>query len=198
VYRLPRQLRLAAAGVVMLLVGGAVCFSSFSRSARLNIVCQHSFSAAEVSVFVDGDLVYRGQAGGTKKRFGFFGSSKPRELAKSIGVPSGRHTVQVRLNAQADGFDQTRSASLIFSPNQEHSLSITQDRRGLFLTSQAASELPVESGSLNSYQKYLGSIVLSILGSGMSAVIGFLVQDFMRTQKGKLAAAVTSQIENGN
>jgi hypothetical protein len=182
----------------MLLIVGVVLSSLPSRSARLNIACQHSFSSAEVLVSVDGDLVYRGQVSGTRKRFGFFGGNKPRGLAKSVAVPSGRHTVQVRLNAEADGFDQTRSASVVFSPNQENSLSITQDRRGLFLSSQPGSELPSESGSLNSYQKYLTSIVLSILGSGMSAVIGFLVQDFMRTQKGKLAAAVTSEVENGN
>ncbi len=191
--KLPRKIRLAAAAVVMLVIGGVALSSALSKPAKLNIFCQHSFPSAEVSVSIDGDLVYRGEVSGTRKRFGLFGGSKARGLAKSVAVTSGRHTVQVRLNARADGYDQTRTSSIFFSPNQENSLSISQDRRGLFVTSQGGSGIPSESGSLGSYPKYLASIVLSILGSGMSAVIGFLVQDFMRSQKGRLATV--TQIE---
>lgn len=195
--RLPRNFRLVAAAVAMLLIAGMIVSSFFSRSARLNIVCQHSFASAEVSVSVDGNLIYRGQVSGSRKRFGLFGSSRPRGLAKSLSVPAGRHTVQVRLIAGADGYDETRSISVVLNSNQENSLSITQDRRGLVLVSEADSQLPTESGLLSSSQRYLSSILLSILGSGMSAIIGFLVQDFMRTQKGKIvAAAAQPEIRN--
>lgn len=63
--------------------------------------------------------------------------------------------------------------------------------------SQDGAEVPTESPLPSSYQRYLSSIVLSILGSGMSAVIGFLVQDFMRSQKGRLAVSA-SQVEIKN
>jgi hypothetical protein len=180
---------MAGATVAMLVLGLVVLSSSFSRSAKLNISCQHSFPSAEVSVSLDGNLLYRGEVSGTRKRFGFFGSSKGHGLAKSVEVPAGRHTIQVRLNAE--GYDQTKTASILFSQDQENSLSITQDRHGLFLMSQAGPEAPSESGFLTSYQRYLSSIVLSILGSGMSAMIGFLVQDFMRSQKGRFAAVIS-------
>lgn len=191
--KLPRKVRLAAAAVAMLVVAGVVLSSTLSKPAKLNIFCQHSFPSAEISVSIDGDLIYRGEVSGSRKRFGLFGGSKARGLAKSVAVTSGRHTVQVRLNAKADGYDQTRTSSVFFSPNQENSLSISQNSHGLFLSSQGGSEAPSEGRSLGSYPKYLASIVLSILGSGMSAVIGFLVQDFMRSQKGRLAAV--TQIE---
>lgn len=192
-HRLPRKVRLVLAAVAMLLIAGVVLSSSSSRSAKLDIVCQHSFSSAEVSVSIDGELIYKGEVSGARKRFGFFGGSKARGVAKSVAVPSGRHTVQVRLNAAAQGYDQVRTASVFFSQNQENSLRISQDRHGLVVTSEGGPSVATEKASLGSYPKYLASIVLSILGSGMSAVIGFLVQDFMRSQKGRLVPV--AQIE---
>lgn len=105
--------------------------------------------------------------------------------------------MQVRFNAKADGYDQTKTASAVFLENQENSLSISPGRHGLSLMSQDGAEVPTESPLPSSYQRYLSSIVLSILGSGMSAVIGFLVQDFMRSQKGRLAVSA-SQVEIKN
>ena len=187
IQRLPRWLRLVGAALAILLVGISVASWAFSTSARLNITCQHSFRSAEVSVWIDSKLIYAGNVNGSaNRRFRWFGNTRTEGLFKTVNVSAGRHTVQVRLNAEAEGYDQIRTVSAVFSENQDNSLSISAGRRGLSVVPQGSANVQSETVLPDSFVKYAGSVVLTILGSGLSAVIGFLVQEFMRSQKARL------------
>jgi|1186.fasta_scaffold20871_2 hypothetical protein len=186
--RLPRRVRLAGAILAILLTSGFVFSWAFSSSAKLNVVCQHSFRSAEVSIWIDGDLVYTGTVNGSaNKRFHVFGS-RSLGLFKTVDVPAGRHTVQVRVTADAEGYDQVKTVSAVFSEAQDNSLNISAGTRGLYLTARGGANVPVQPAAVSSYMKYATSVVLSIFGSGMSAAIAFLVQEFMRSQKARLVA----------
>src|ERR1700686_4553344 len=63
--KMPRWTRIGA--ITLLLV-----FTLAAVSARLQIICQHSFRAAQLSVMVDGSVVYSGNLStASKKRLGF-------------------------------------------------------------------------------------------------------------------------------
>jgi hypothetical protein len=187
--RLSPKVRLGVVSAGVLLIGGLVFSSVFSRSAKLNIICQHSFRAAEVSVWIDSRLIYNGNVSGSAKvPFGLFGNKKSG-LAKVVNVPSGRHSIRVRLTAEAEGYDQMKTVSAVFSEDQDNSLSIGAGRRGLYLSAQGGASVPAESELGGSYGRFASSFVLSIFASGMSAAIAFIVQEFMRSQKARLALA---------
>src|ERR1700686_2071842 len=58
--KMPRWTRIGA--ITVLLTAALVAVYAFtpSESARLQIICQHSFRAAQLSVLVDGSVVYSG------------------------------------------------------------------------------------------------------------------------------------------
>jgi hypothetical protein len=195
---LPRRIRILSFALVLVAVVGLVYQWAFSKTAKVNIVCSHGFRSAELSVWVDRDLVYSGNVNGTsRKHFQLFSAGKPG-LYKSIEVPAGHHAIQVRLNATADGFDQTKVTNANFSDLHTNSVSISAGRRGLTLSVQGGAEpsAPADSEALTAYQKVASSVIFSILGSGMSAAIAFLVQEFLRAQKARLTSPVSSEVKS--
>jgi hypothetical protein len=75
-------------------------------------------------------------------------------------------------------------------------LSVSAGRRGLYVSAQGGRNIPPESAAPSPYTTYASSVVLSILASGMSAAIAFIVQEFMRAQKARLAASnLLSQVK---
>jgi len=96
---------------------------------------------------------------------------------------------------RAPGYDRTRSIPGDFSRGQESTLSIDSGR-DLSLAWRAtggASTTEPGSPSSSSWLKYAGSIILTIFGSIVSASIGVVVQDFLRSRKARLAGAGTIQ-----
>ena len=186
--KVPRKLRMAATLAAVLLIGVGIFFWLTAASARLRIICQHTFRSAELSVWVDGNLVYKGTVNGIgKKRFGVFNPKNGQPtLSKTVAVRPGKHDVQVRLNSPAENYDQTKTQSVSFSDNKENSLTVNGGRRGLSILAQGGFIPPPETPA-TPYQKYAGPILFSILGSGFSATISFLVQEFLRSQKARLA-----------
>jgi hypothetical protein len=188
--RLPRRVRIATASVALVVIAGLAFSVVSSNSAKLNIRCQHTFQSAELSVWIDNDLVFAVNVSGSAKNpLTSLLNRRPQGLAKIINVPSGRHTVRVRLNANSEGYDQIKTVAAVFSPDQDNALSISAGRRGLYVSEQRGRNIPAESDEPSSYKTYASSVVLSILASGMSAAIAFIVQEFMRAQKARLAAS---------
>jgi hypothetical protein len=186
--KVSRKLRIGAAVAAVLLIGVGIFFWQTAASARLRITCQHTLRSAELSVSVDSKMVYSGTVSGTtKKRFGVFNSRSPQgTFSKTVAVRPGKHTVQVRLSSSAENYDQTKTQTVTFSDNKENSLTVSGGRRGLYMLAQGGFTPPAETPG-SPYQKYTSPILFSILGSGLSATISFLVQEFLRSQKARLA-----------
>lgn len=192
VMSLPRNLRLAAMALVLFIVGAILFTRVFANPARVTIVCQHGFRAAQLSVWVDEELIYSGKViGSAKGHFGFLGAGKSPGLYKSVDVTAGRHMLRVRLNADSEGYDQTKTVMANFGESVENTLSISAGRRGLSVLAQGAPDAPEEGGIIYSSRRLASSVMLSIFGSGMSAAIAFLVQEFLRAQKARLAQPPT-------
>lgn len=189
--RLPRNFRLAALALLLFVLGAVLFTRLFSNPAKVTIVCQHGFRTAELSVWADGDLIYSGTVNGSSKgRLSFLGSKSPG-LYKTIDVPAGRHSIRVHLDAEKEGYDQTKIVSANFGEGGDNSVSISAGRHGLSVLAHGAPEAADDSGIVSSSRKLASSVMLSIFGSGMSAAIAFLVQEFLRAQKQRLVSPPT-------
>ena len=90
--------------------------------------------------------------------------------------------------AAAPGYDRTRSIEGEFSRGSESSLNVDSGR-GLSLSwrgARAEATAAAPAGPSSSWFRYAGSILLTIFGSIVSASIGVLVQDFLRSRKARL------------
>jgi hypothetical protein len=165
-------------------------YSLFSADpARLRIVCQNNFRSSDISVVVDGSVVYSGSVGGSaKKRFGIFDKTGA-SVAKIVGVPTGTHAVQVHLSAPADGFDQAKVSYASFSATSDNVLVITSTKRGglnLAFQGGAAVKAPTLDPESKPFSKSAASVLFSVLGTMLSASISFMVQEFWRNHKQRL------------
>lgn len=189
--QLPRNFRLASLALLLFVVGALLFTRLLANPAKVTIVCQHGFRTAELLVWSDGDLIYSGTVNGSSRaRFGFLGS-KPAGLYKTVDVPAGRHSIRVRLEADNEGYDQTKIVSANFGEGGDNSVSISAGRRGLSVLAKGAPEAMDDSGIVSSSRRLASSVMLSIFGSGMSAAIAFLVQEFLRAQKQRLVSPPT-------
>jgi len=189
--RLPRNFRLAALALLLFIVGAVLFTRLFANPAKVTIVCQHGFRSAQLTVWADGDVIYSGTVNGSAKgRLGFLGSKSPG-LYKTVDVSPGRHSIRVRLDADNESYDQTKIVSANFGEGGDNTVSISAGRRGLSVIAHGAPEATDDSGIVSSSRKVASSVVLSIFGSGMSAAIAFLVQEFLRAQKARLISPPT-------
>lgn len=195
---LPPRARLA----VSLALGAGLLLSLyglfFARSATLKLVCRHGFLSADITVSVDGDVVHEETMAGAKRKMLGVLERTGGSYTRTIPVGTGRHVVEVRL--KASGYDHTRTIEGEFRRGKESVLSVDSAHQlTLAWRGAAGGAVRAESvggaGDASGWSRYAGSILLTMCGSVISAVIGFLVQESLRNRKARLAAAKQGQQE---
>jgi hypothetical protein len=192
--KMPRWTRYGA--ITLLLIGAifAVYAAIPAEKGRLQIICQHSFRSAQLSVLVDGSVVYSSNLNGaSKKRLGILskGQSGPEVFSKVLDVPTGKHVVQVHISAPGEGFDQARSAAADFTSDRDSILQINATRRNaLAVNFEGVSPSTMASSAPEPHAPPKGgiTIIFSILGTMLSASISFLVQEFWRSHKNRVSS----------
>jgi hypothetical protein len=179
---IPPKARLAVLAGSLVLIGLAIYTSLSSQPATLNLLCRHNLPTAELSVFIDGKLSFTDHLSGTaSKRFGLFGKQVSGTFSKSLSVPSGEHIAQVQLKSPETGFDQTKQCEFNLLPGKEATLLIATQRNELSVAYEGPAVDPVKAGA--DYSESLRAILLTVMGSAVSAAIGFFVQEFLRSKK---------------
>jgi hypothetical protein len=195
--KMPVWTRYGAITVLLIAAIFAVYAAMPAEQAHLQIICQHSFRSAQLSVLVDGSIVYSNNVNvASKKRLGILpkGQSGPEIFSKLIDVPTGKHVVQVRISAPAEGFDQARSAAADFTSDHESILQVNATRRNALAvnfdgaTTSAAATNASSAPESHPLPKSGITIVFSILGTMLSASISFLVQEFWRSHKNRMSS----------
>jgi len=180
---IPRKARLAVCFGVVVLIPLAIYSYLANGNGDLNVICRHNLQSAALTVTIDGELAFQDQVSGTvKKRFGFLDKKVEGTLSKSLSIPLGKHTVRVNLKSSPDRFDQTRQIAVNLVAGKESTVLITSQRSDLTLTYQGAPLVPDKDGNPSSSGS-TESILMTVMGSIVSAAIGFLVQEFLRTRK---------------
>lgn len=93
-------------------------------SGTLQIQIRHHFAEARASVWLDNRLIYtRSLHGDTKTRALVFRRVEGRQ-SETIGVPTGKHKVRVRIQSAADHYDQSKTVEGAFAKNRQSTLEI--------------------------------------------------------------------------
>jgi hypothetical protein len=195
--RMPLWTRYGAVTVLLIAAIFIVYALVPSETARLQLICQHNFRSAQLSVLVDGSVVYSSNVNiASRKRLGILpkGQSGPEVFSKLIDVPTGRHVVQIRMSAPDDSFDQARSAAAEFTSDRESILQVNATRRNTLsvnfdgATTSAVATNASSTPDSHPLPKNGLTIVFSILGTMLSASISFLVQEFWRSHKNRISS----------
>ena len=150
-----------------------------ANDASLHLKLQHGFHEAQVSLWVDGDLAFSGKiTGAPKKKFGLIPTDSVQgSLSQIIPLRSGQHSVRVRIEPH-DAAMQEDSISGDFAHNAERDLFVSARPSSLSLSWQGTGSVPAEaSSSLTWFSRYAGSLLLTIAGSIVSALAGYLIRE---------------------
>jgi hypothetical protein len=191
---LPPKARLAVFFGLLVLVPLAVYSYLSNGRGDLNLVCRHNLQSAQLTVSVDGKIVFSDQSSGTvKKRFGFLDKKVEGALSKALSIPLGKHTVRVSLKAPSEQFDQTRQIAVNVVSGKESTLTITTQRGDLSLAYEGP---PAFSNSVSAPEESsaIWSILMTVMGAVGSAAIGFMVQEFLRSRKAAFLQNKSSRV----
>lgn len=146
-------------------------------SATLKVQMQHSFRSAQVSVWVDGDLACSEHVvGSERRRFGLLPAGIGGSFSRMMPVSAGRHTVKVRVTSD-EGYDNNGIVTGDFPQDSQVNLQVIPRRSGdLGMNWQGMSTLVPDSGPAW-YVKYGSSLLMTAVGSLVSAVTAYIVKE---------------------
>jgi hypothetical protein len=150
-----------------------------AKDASLHLKLQHDFRNAQVSVWVDDDLAYAGQiTGSPKKKFGLIRTNSAQgNLSQIMPVRAGQHNIRLRIEPD-DAAMQEDSIRGDFSNHTERDLAVAARHSGLWLSWQGTSRASGEtSANFDWLLPYAGSLLLTVTGSIMSALVGYAIKE---------------------
>ncbi len=179
VARVPIKARVVLALFLAAAVLMAVHTALTAKDANLHLKLQHNFRDAQVSLWVDDDLAFSGKLTGVvKKRFGLIPTDTAQgSLSQVIPVRAGRHTLRVRIQPD-DGAAQEDIINGDFPKAIESVLLVSAHHSSMAMSWQGGSSAPVETANtLGWLTRYASSFFLTIAGSIMSAVAGYVLKE---------------------
>jgi len=149
-----------------------------TKNASLHVKLQHTFHNAQVLIWVDGDLAYSGRVvGSNKKKFGLIPTNSVQgSLSDIIPLRSGLHKVSVRIEPE-DATMQEDSISGYFDRDTQRDLSVSARQSGLSLSWLGSNSSDEMSSSFGWFSRYVGSFLLTIGGSIVSALSGYAIKE---------------------
>ncbi|HEY2842670.1 MAG TPA: hypothetical protein VGJ09_03430 [Bryobacteraceae bacterium] len=178
---IPLKLRIGLTAGAVVLIALGIYAAFLSGSSTLHILVHHNFREADLSLVVDGRVNFTEHlSGSAKKRLGLF-EQVNGNFSKTLPLPAGEHLVEVQLRSAADGVNQSRSSRIKILDGQEATLSVSASRNSMNLNFQGASVTP--DSSVSNLADHALSLALTVMGSALTAAVGFFVQDFLRSKK---------------
>jgi serine/threonine-protein kinase len=99
-------------------------------TATLELKIEYQFEEAEASIWSDNQLIYSQKLfGESKKRALLFKKVEGREQS-TVKIPAGEHHIHVRIQSDAEQYDQSQTITGNFAASSKSTLSITCDKRG--------------------------------------------------------------------
>lgn len=178
--RVPRKAYLIGLLLVLAIALFTWRFTLLGETATLRLKVQHSFKSADIAVFVDGESRYSGKLSGTsKRRFGFRNNAEGT-FSHTLHLHPGRHLVRVQVKSPADGYSETNEMMVEIGPDKERQLTVTADRRSATLRMSAqTTESAATAAAPTWYQSYFTSLSLTLSGTVVSMLFGYLIQQFV-------------------
>jgi len=182
-------------GLFLLAAGIMAVHTAMTREdCSLRLKVQHSFLSAQLSVWLDNDLVYSGRLIGSSKPIRS-GKNKMRlvgpakgSLSETFAVPAGAHEVRVRAAAE-DGSAQENSIRGDFAGRSQRTLSVVARKDDVSMNWEAENPEKATAPSPGAepvrapegwLQRYAGSLLVSVVGSIVSAFAGYAIRELPR------------------
>jgi hypothetical protein len=193
VTRLWSDVRLRVLSLVLVAAIAGAWYWYVAGSATLTIMGHHGFRRAEISIWVDGDLKTTMESSGSaRKKLGIFQKTEGT-FSKSLHVGAGDHSIRVRFQSLGDDYEITRQCHVNAEAGTESNVYVNADRGLLSLSFTGSPPAPAsETQPSSGYAKTLQSIFMAIAGSALSATVGFVVQDFLKSRKAEMQGVKTS------
>lgn len=180
--KLSRKALYAIAAAILAILAIVVHFLPSGAHGTLNVICRHNMRSAELTVLIDGKLVLTQEISGVvKKRFGVLEKRSEASFSRALKLPAGEHVMQVRLVSAADSYDQSHRLGINLAPQKEVTVAVGAQRNALSVVYQGPPVSP--TSDTGEYFNYVRSILVTVLGSAVSAMIGFTVQEFLKSRK---------------
>jgi hypothetical protein len=185
-------------GLFLLVAGLMGVHTAFTREdCSLRLKVQHRFRSAQISVWLDDGLVYSGPLIGSSKAVR---SSKPihsskrkvglvesaeGSLSETFRVAAGAHEVRVRV-ADEDGSVQENSIRGDFAIHSQRTLSVVARGNDVSMSWESENQGKANTPSPGAepvqapegwLQRYAGSLLVSIVGSIVSAFTGYAIKE---------------------
>lgn len=154
-----------------------------SSHATLHLEGQHPFHSGEITVFQDGHKVYSGELHGMKRStLGVFHRVEGN-ISEDISVATGKHAIRVRVTAPEEHFDESSELRTNFVSGEDKVLRVEFVHGGdIYL--EWLGDNAVSSGDPTAPKsEHSSPIVLTILGSSVSAFMGWFIPTIMRLMK---------------
>ena len=179
-HKIPRKAYLIALLLVLAIALFTWRFTLLGETATLRLKVQHSFKSADIVIFVDGESRYSGKLSGTsKRRFGFRNNAEGTFL-HTLHLHPGRHLVRVQVKSPSDGYSETNEMMVEIGPDRERQLAVTADRRNPTLRMMAQTTDSMATAAAPTwYQSYFTSLSLTLSGTVVSMLFGYLIQQFV-------------------
>jgi hypothetical protein len=167
-------------------------FGNLGKTSTLKLRVQHSFKSADIAVFVDGQQAYKGKLNAqSRRRFGFRDNAQG-SLSRNISLTPGKHVVRVQINSPAEDYSERSETLLDFVSGSDRVLIVTADTRSMRMASQTPGSSPTDAAP-SWYHSYFASLSLTISGSVVSALFGYLMQQLIATFRKDKLEPPTSQ-----
>jgi hypothetical protein len=151
-----------------------------AKDSSLRVKLQHNFRAAQLSIWVDDDLVYSGKVyGSAKKKLGVVWEQAQGSFSDTFPVASGDHQIRVRMAAD-DGTVQEDAIRGNFVSSSQLTLSATARHDQLSMGWQGVAMPGQEATGTDrtGLPRYTGSLLMTLAGSIVSAVVGYVLREF--------------------
>jgi len=163
---------LGLTGLAALLLG--IYTALPGKDMNLHVKVQHGFRSAEISLWVDQELVYSGKLKGTvKKRFGLIPDSVQGTASQVVPISPGQHIIRVRISSEQGVQEEAVTGSFASATDRDLTVSARHDGISLGLP-----EVPTAVRSSPGWlARYGATFLLTVAGSIVSTLTGFAIRE---------------------
>ena len=157
----------------------AIHTAMVTKDSSLRVKLQHSFRSAQLSIWVDDDLVYSGKLYGiTKKKLGVVWEQAQGSFSDTFPVASGSHQIRVQV-AGDDGTVQEDAIRGSFVRENQLTLATIARHDQLSMAWQSAAAPAQDSPNPGTswIVRYGGSLLVTLAGSIASAAVGYILRE---------------------
>lgn len=169
-----------------LAVLGVVLWWALSPSAvavQMNV--RHPFRHAQMTVTIDGTQAYTGDLNGQPTKKLLVLQRIEGSFHREFSLAPGTHSVQVHILSQANAYDQQVQRTIDAAAGRGGTLSVMAQNGADLAMSWQPVAAAGEGGRMPAFLTTLNSIVLTLLGTILSATIGFFVQEYLKAKRQK-------------